>query len=68
MKVNEHGADWLMLRLMIESEITALSNQLLEPLDIVETSQLRGRIGALKWLVQQVEPPKTPSAEAINYE
>lgn len=66
--VNPHGADWLLLKTMIKAEINELTNALLGPLDIVPTSELRGRIASLQWLLRKVEPTQTPTVKDVNYE
>lgn len=67
MRVNSAGADWLLLKGMINSEIDKSRSLLESPLDVERTSHERGRISAFRFLLDQVEPEKTPETKDVDY-
>ena len=67
MRVNPAGADWLLIKTMIRDQIDKSRELLESPLDMERTSHERGRISAFRFLLDQVEPEKTPETKDVDY-
>ncbi len=67
MPVNKVGADWVIMRQWCITEIDAERNALetIRPEEYHHMS--RGRIDALRKLIDFVEPSMTPETEEVNY-
>lgn len=65
--VNKAGADWQNISKWIVGEIDAAHSKLESPLAFEQTVFERGRIAALRSLVEFVEPTRTPNTEDVNY-
>lgn len=68
MRVNKHGADWLLIRAYVQDELSAALSRLETALPMENTTFERGQIAALRKLVAFAEAPeRTPDNEAENY-
>lgn len=68
MNVNRHGADWLLIRRWIDAELADARAKLEARHAMIEDTQFeRGRIAALRSLLDFGEPAPTPESEEVNY-
>lgn len=68
MHVNTSGADWIIVRRWLNTEIEAAQSRLESPaLDFTLTQFERGRLAAWRSVLDWAEPRKPPEVEDQNY-